>query len=273
MKYRVVAFDLDGTLINSQREILESSLKAIEAIRQQGVKVVVVTGRHHVAARAYHHQLQLDTPAICCNGTYLYDFMSNKIVRGNSIAPESAATIIESMNDDSINMLMYTTEAMNFQKVDDNIAGLQKWSQTLEPHLRPILRQADLAHVLANGETVWKFVAAGDDTALIQKRVGELEQQLPLSCEWSWSNRVDLSAAGNTKGNQLRQLLDDWAISPSEVIAFGDNGNDLSLIELAGVGVAMGNAVEPLKAAADYVTTSNDESGIADALAHFFDLD
>lgn len=272
MSYKVVAFDLDGTLINSRREITEQSMCAIEQIRQQGVKVVIVTGRHHVAVRAYHHQLGLDTPVVCCNGTYLYDFENDCVIHGNPIAHDVAAQIVEFMNHDSINMLMYTTGAMNYQRVDDNIAGLQVWSETLSPELRPVMRQANLAQIVASGETIWKFVATGDDTDFIRSKVAKIETLLPLSCEWSWSNRVDLSAAGNTKGNQLAQLLNDWQIDPAELIAFGDNGNDMSMIQLAGVGVAMGNAVEPLKAAADYVTDDNDNEGISKGLSHFFNI-
>ncbi len=69
MKYRVVAFDLDGTLLNSKGEILPSSIEAINSARERGAKVVLVTGRHHTAVKPYYHQLQLDTPIICCSGT------------------------------------------------------------------------------------------------------------------------------------------------------------------------------------------------------------
>lgn len=270
MNYKVVAFDLDGTLLNSKRQITPESIAAINRLREQGIKVVLVTGRHHVAVRAYYHQLQLDTPVICCNGTYLYDFQKDRVVDGAPLTQSQARQVLEIMDDDAINMLMYTTDAMNYQHLDDHLRELSAWANQLEPELRPVLREVQLNHLVDNGDVIWKFVACGEEPAYIQKMVSRLEQQIDLSCEWSWHNRVDISAVGNTKGNRLSQLLDDWQVSPEHVMAFGDNGNDISLIRLAGFGVAMGNAVDELKQAADRVTLSNDHNGISHALSEFF---
>lgn len=270
MSYKVVAFDLDGTLLNSERQISPESIIAIERLREQGVQIILVTGRHHVAVRAYHYQLQLDTPVICCNGTYLYDFKEDRVVHGAPLTQLQARRVLEIMNDDAINMLMYTTDAMNYQYLDDHLRELWTWANQLKPELRPVLREVQLNQLVDRGDVIWKFVACGEDPAHVQKMVSRLEQQMELSCEWSWHNRVDISAAGNTKGNRLSQLLNDWQISPEQVMAFGDNGNDVSLIQLAGFGVAMGNAVDELKQAADWVTLNNDDNGISHALNKFF---
>lgn len=270
MSYQVVAFDLDGTLLGSDREIREESIKAIQALRAQGVKVVLVTGRHHVAVRAYHHQLQLDTPVICCNGTYLYDFINDRVVHGAPIAKADALKIVEAMDYDDINMLMYVSDAMTYEQLDDHLVEMQQWAEGVAPELRPVMRQVNFKEVVESGDTIWKFVASGEDPAHIQQAVAQLQTQLDLSCEWSWYNRVDLSAPGNTKGFRLGELLNDWHIDPSQLVAFGDNGNDVSMIKLAGVGVAMGNGVDELKEAADYVTTENNSDGISSALKHFF---
>ncbi|MFM2481587.1 pyridoxal phosphatase [Celerinatantimonas sp. YJH-8] len=270
MSYRVVAFDLDGTLLGSNREIRADSVRAIQTLRDQGVKVVLVTGRHHVAVRAYHHQLQLDTPVICCNGTYLYDFINDRVIQGAPIAQSDALQIVQAMDYDEINMLMYVSDAMTYEHLDDHLIEMQQWAETVAPELRPVMRQVDFKQVIESGDTIWKFVASGADPAQIQQAVAQLQTQLDLSCEWSWYNRVDLSAPGNTKGFRLEQLLKDWQIDPKHVIAFGDNGNDVSMIKLAGQGVAMGNAVDELKQAADWVTAGNNDNGIAAALEHFF---
>ncbi|KLU19670.1 pyridoxal phosphate phosphatase, partial [Proteus mirabilis] len=78
MSYRVIALDLDGTLLDDQKRILPESLEALNLARKAGVKVLIVTGRHHVAIHPFYQALDLDTPAICCNGTYLYDYIGKK---------------------------------------------------------------------------------------------------------------------------------------------------------------------------------------------------
>lgn len=78
MSYRVIALDLDGTLLDDQKRILPGSLTALNLARKAGVKVLIVTGRHHVAIHPFYQALDLDTPAICCNGTYLYDYLGKK---------------------------------------------------------------------------------------------------------------------------------------------------------------------------------------------------
>ncbi len=90
MSYRVIALDLDGTLLDNQKRILPQSLEALAQARAAGVQVVVVTGRHHVAIHPFYQALQIDTPAICCNGTYLYDFQQKRCwppIRWRKIRP------------------------------------------------------------------------------------------------------------------------------------------------------------------------------------------
>lgn len=79
MTYQAIAFDLDGTLLNPRATILESSKQAIKKAREKGIKVFFVTGRHNTAVRPYYAEIGLDTPVVCCNGTYLYDFQHDCI--------------------------------------------------------------------------------------------------------------------------------------------------------------------------------------------------
>ena len=94
MQYQAIAFDLDGTLLSPNATILASSKEAIEKARAKGIKVFFVTGRHHTAVRPYYAEIDLDTPVVCCNGTYLYDFKQEKVLAGNElvlIAPAKSA--------------------------------------------------------------------------------------------------------------------------------------------------------------------------------------
>ena len=108
MSYRLVALDLDGTLLDSGLAIRPESVEVIAEARRQGVEVMLVTGRHHVVTAPYHRQLGLETPAICCNGTYLYDFGAQRASLGNPLSRTQALLLPERPSPVLTRELVYT---------------------------------------------------------------------------------------------------------------------------------------------------------------------
>ena len=245
MAYQAIAFDLDGTLLNPQGQILDSSKQAIQRARDKGLKIFFVTGRHHTAVRPYYHEINLDTPIICCNGTYVYNPHTHEFSFGNPLSREQTEKIISVSEKYQIQLLMYSRDAMNYimvTQVDD---------------FRTLYTQPD--------ECIWKFVISHPDRQNIEKAIDELPPT-EFSCEWSWVDRVDVANNGNSKGGRLLDVLKVWDIDPQNVIGFGDNHNDISMITAVGLGIAMGNAEEEVKRQAKRITLSNEEDGIAQVL-------
>ncbi|PJG85320.1 pyridoxal phosphatase [Conservatibacter flavescens] len=269
MTYKVIAFDLDGTLLNSQGQILASSKQAIAEAIKQGLKIVFVTGRHHTAAKPYHYELNLDTPIICCNGTYLYDVQNDTTPLANPLSAEQAYKIIEVAEKYGLHLLMYSRDHMNYSSLNAHMQKFAQWVQSCPEHVRPQIREVHNFHELLKGqETIWKFVISHPDKDTMNQAVSELSPE-EFSCEWSWIDRVDISNNGNTKGKRLLELLNQWGVSPEDVIAFGDNHNDISMLKAVGLGVAMGNAEEEAKKTAKIITLSNNEDGIANVLTTY----
>ena len=157
--YKLLAFDLDGTLLNSQGEILESSKKAIKTVQQMGVKVVLVTGRHHVAVRPYHYELGLDTPAICCNGTYIMDFSQPEPVYSQPLSKDNARSIIKIAREQNLHILMYVNDAMTFEVMNLHMEKLCNWAGRQLGFVRPEIRQIDdIAQVMESSKAIYKFV-------------------------------------------------------------------------------------------------------------------
>lgn len=111
---------------------------------------------------------------------------------------------------------------------------------------------------------MWKFALTDEDTAKLQRFAQHVGQTLGLECEWSWHDQVDIAREGNSKGKRLAQWVASQGLSMQDVVAFGDNYNDLSMLEAAGTGVAMGNAVDEVKARANVVIGENETTSIAD---------
>ena len=270
MTFRLVALDLDGTLLDSGLQIRHQTLDALQRIRKRGVQAMIVTGRHHTAARAYWHQLNLELPAICCNGTYIYDFSKNKPLAGNPLSRDEARMLLSIVREHPVHAMVYIDEAMTYETHGAHMTGLLGWSASLPEPLRPRVERVDsFDRLIDDAGVLWKFLVASEDTAALEHFESAIRGCPQLSCVRSAGNRLDISRAGISKGHRLAEFLAQRGIEPHEVIAFGDQNNDKEMLELAGLGVAMGNSRQEVRDCADWVTGPNDSDGIADVLHRF----
>jgi Cof subfamily protein (haloacid dehalogenase superfamily) len=270
MKYRLVALDLDGTLLDSQLQIRSETIDALNRARAQGVQVMIVTGRHHVAAYPYWHQLGLELPAICCNGAYMYDYRARRPLASDPLTRQEARSLLKLARKHNIYTMVYVKDFMAFETKNAHLKNMLKWSATLPETVRPrIDRVESFEHLVEEAGTIWKFTSAGEDRPTLSAFVSDIEQSIGLNCVWSGQTRLDIAHAGNSKGNRLSEWIAEQGIAREEVIAFGDEQNDMEMLRMAGQGVAMGNSAAVVQASADWVTGSNDSDGIADALRRF----
>lgn len=272
MTYQAIAFDLDGTLLSSNATILESSKKAIQQVREKGVKVFFVTGRHHTAVRPYYAEMKLDTPVVCCNGTYLYDFHQDKVLAGNPLSPELASSLIQQAQAQGIHTAVYFRDAMTYEQLNPHFEKFQKWVASCPENVRPDVHQVEsFQQEIDKGTTVWKVLISDPDLEKMQNFVDTLPLD-QVSPEWSWVDRADITAVGNNKGACLLELLQIEGISPDAVVAFGDNFNDISMLQAVGLGIAMGGSEAEVQQAAKRTIGSNHEDSIAQTLAELFNL-
>ncbi|MDU6409843.1 MAG: pyridoxal phosphatase [Yersiniaceae bacterium] len=267
MTYRVIALDLDGTLLDRQKRILPESLKAIQAAREQGVTVLVVTGRHHVAIHPFYQALKLDTPAICCNGTYLYDYQNRKVLASDPLREDLAQEVITMLDHSKIHGMLYVDNAMLYERPTDHVLRSLAWAETLPEAQRPTILQVNsLREAAKEADAIWKFATTHPDLKALKAFTIDVEEKLGLACEWSWHDQVDVAKGGNSKGKRLQAWVEAQGMTMKDVLAFGDNYNDLSMLETAGLGVAMGNADDYIKERAARVIGTNEEPGIAEVI-------
>lgn len=263
--YQVLALDLDGTVLTDDHTIHPEVKKAIQEAKQH-CHVMIVTGRHHTAARPYYYELGLDTPIICCNGTYVYDYQTETVLTQNAIEHQHALTFIDLAQEHKLKMVMYITDAMTYSNYNPfaYMLALEEWAEQAPEHHKPNIYRVDsFSETAKNTEFVWKFVVEGE-----QESVDRL-MQAPwvkdhFNGERSWSNRIDFAAKGNSKGLRLAEYVNELGFKPSQVIAIGDNHNDISMLQYAGLGVAMFNADDTVKSNAQAVCkTDNNQDGLA----------
>lgn len=259
MSYKLIALDMDGTLLTSKGEISAKTLEAIHQAQKQGVLVTVSTGRPLQGVDKYNDRLQIDGPAIIYNGAMIVHTTTREILFEEKLNTEDARKLLEMGNALHTTMCVWSQNQLYGNVLDDKIHAYKKLSG-----VEPLLIE-DYDALLEQGITkiLWN-----DDV----ERIDEFQELLkaedfhalsfctskPIFLEL-YSNKVSKSIAMETIG----KLYD---IKHSEMIAIGDGENDLSMITYAGLGVAMGNAPESVKQMADMVTASNDEDGIAEVI-------
>lgn len=268
MPVRMIALDLDGTLLDPDGRIRPANAAALTAAAAAGIEVALVTGRHHSVTRPYQEELGLLAPAICCNGTYVYDFAGGRIVDGSPIPDGDARSLVASARRHGVDLYAYTDEAMYYEAPSPHLERLAAWIDGLSTRPRPVLRHVVSAGMLLDrGEAIWKFVATHGDAARLAGWFAEVETMPALSAEYSWHDRVDVMSAGCSKGSRLIAWAAARGIAAADIVAFGDNFNDLTMLTGVGRGIAMANAPDAVRAAASEVIGANDSDAIAGRIA------
>lgn len=269
--YKVLALDLDGTVLNSRHGISSALRDKIYSLKES-VHVVLVTGRHHTAAKPYYYELGLNTPIICCNGTYVFDYANAGVVEHNAISKDNAREFIRIAEARHFKLVMYIKDAMLYSRARP-IAYMERltdWATGYNDELRPDIRRVDsFLDELDTTEHVWKFVIEGDEI----HNFNELDFiRDNFSGVRSWIDRIDYANNGNNKGRALAQYVKQLGFTAEQVVAIGDNHNDISMIEYAGLGVAMENADCTVKRAAELTTaaSNDDENVLAELLEKLF---
>ena len=161
-----------------------------------------------------------------------------------------AVKLIEMLESHDVHGLMYVDNAMLYEKPTGHVIRTNNWAQTLPPEQRPVFTQVDSLRAAASEvDAIWKFALTDEDTDKLR--------------QWSWHDQVDIARSGNSKGKRLSEWVSAQGLSMKDVVAFGDNYNDISMLEAAGLGVAMGNADDAVKARANVVIGDNTTDSIA----------
>ena len=271
MTFRAIAFDLDGTLLDSNKEISPSSLEAVRRAQDKGIKVIIATGRHPQATHLVHHRLGLTDQAICCNGACIYDFEAGKPVYSNPLQQNQIEGLYHLCRHYDLPIKLYTDSAITYEKVDPYVVHFQQWRKTVPERFQPNLQLIDdYEALIAAHPVVWKYTLWGDQTSVMQALANEATEAFNLSCEWWSPHGIDITRADNTKGSCLIHWAEERGIALEEIIAFGDNQNDISMLNAVGLSVAMGQADAYVQAEADLIAPgTNDSDAIAEVLERY----
>lgn len=264
MTIKLIATDLDGTLLNSQHELSLRNAMILQAAREKGVKIVIATGKTPASTRALVERLELDTPGIYNQGLLTVE-PDGSIRRQTTLPSAIARQVITFAEDRGFTVVAYRGSEILTRKRNNDTALLEEYG---EPAVREV---GPLQNILDT--PVNKIIAIHRADA---RRIKALRWHLSVQLNGSshlvqpgLDVMLEVLPRGASKGTALKALLADLKIAPEHVLALGDGDNDIEMIEQAGIGIAVANASQALKDKADHIVGSNDDDGVAEAIEHF----
>lgn len=267
MEYQLLALDLDGTLTNSKKEISEPTVEALIDIQRDGKKVVLASGRPTQGVIPLAKQLHLQdygSYILSFNGGRITDCRSEQVIYSKTLPDDVTAPLYHIVKKYAgTDILTYTAENI--------LSGIKPNEYTeLESRINkmPIIQTKDFASEIT--EPVNKLLVTGDPN-IIQRIKKEAEEffrsYLYIYCSEPFF--LEIMPPRVDKAHSLLKLLTSIGLSPEQMICCGDGYNDLTMIETAGLGVAMENAQPLVREKADYITKSNDEDGVLHVINQF----
>lgn len=259
---RLVAIDIDGTLLNNQLEIAPRTAQAIQQVRAQGIPIIAATGRAPGATQAIMARLGIVAPGVYLQGLLALD-ADGKVLHEQTMASGTVRQVIAFAKDRGLTPLIYSgrriiVEARTYyadlltpygEPAPEVVAPLESVPDTLPVHKVLLLDEPD------------RITAARGELTGLMDGQATITQALPIA--------IEILPHGASKGAGLGYLLEALGILPENAMAIGDGENDLEMIRMVGIGVAMGSAPDHVKAHADAIVGTVDQAGVADALERF----
>jgi Cof subfamily protein (haloacid dehalogenase superfamily) len=259
----LIVTDLDGTLLNNQHQMTERTEKALRAALDKGVRIVLATGKTRTSAQEIIQKLNLTTPGIFVQGLVICGG-EGEILHQQTMDVNIARQVITFAEDRGFYMAAYSGASIIARNQNPIGNFFVDFHEPLPDPVGPL--QNILGELPVN-----KLIAVGDP-----QRIKSLRWQLAMQHNGSIKlvqshvpTVLEILPAGASKGNALKVLLPELGVPAHEVLAIGDAENDIDMMQLAGIGVAVGNADETTKAAADYVVASNNNDGVGEAVERF----
>lgn len=273
---KLVALDLDGTLFDNSSHISERNLTAIRSITDKGIHVVISTGRPFEGIPFDQIKGTGINYAITANGSGIYEISTGKCLYENAMDEELVTPILNFLLTRDIHMDAFIggkgytpVQCVETAQKLTVPSSIKNYIITTRTRLDNILQFIHENQLKVQKMTL-NFYPSADGTLIDRETVRKFLVSNPsITTVCGGYNNLEFTRADANKGVGLRKLAEILGVNPDATMAIGDTENDLAIIEAAGIGVAMGNATDAVKARADYVTTTNTKDGVAAAIEHF----
>lgn len=284
--YKLLAVDMDGTLLDRKKTITLPVKEAIHALLAKQVHVTIASGRFPASVWLHAKYLGLNFPLVALNGAVIVDPITGSELESRTIDRESAAKLADFIEEKKAYVHYYGYNVLFVEEVTDlnrnwplaNVV-VDPNKELTEENYRGQVYMIRLQHVgrltefvRNNEDPIYKATVIHDDPHVVDALFAEVSQWKEFSVSRTGRRRFDVNAAGVNKRSALEIVCGQHQISSEQVVTMGDYDNDLEMLEWAGLGIAMENGNDRSKQAAKAITLSNDEHGVAVAIQKHFKI-
>ena len=263
--YKVVVIDIDGTLVSNDGTISADNRKALSRANEMGLKICLSTGRAIQACRGIITQLELDGYHIFFDGALVSSSRPERVVYSRPISRETLRQVIDFSRDNDISIDLYSASRYYVER--------ETWSSSLhrdffgvEPTMTEFANLWEQDTIIKAGMVITSAEELAKTEAIRDQFTDRLRFSLVKTPSYPNTEFVNIVAPGVSKGSAMVALSEHMGIEKGEIVAIGDGMNDIELLASSGLGIAMGNAPDEVKAVADEVTLDTNNSGLAAAI-------
>lgn len=281
-KIRVISTDVDGTLLNAERILPIENISAIKKLYEQGKHVVVNTGRAPKETAEFLEPHGIKCVKICLNGGIILD-EDDQVIAKELISREDLASSISILEVKDIYFVVFTnkgnyllpyfTQKEKYKKVVEELNRINpKFIGMCEERIsNKRIFEVESFDGILNDDSIefYKLVVFSDTPDFLDEIKAEFVEKTNLCVTSSWIDNLEINARNASKGNALKTYVETLGMTLENTMAIGDSYNDTSMLEVAGLSVAMGNAPDDIKEICDQVTASYDSNGWAKAVEKF----
>lgn len=260
--YKLIAIDLDGTLLTDKLEITPRTIKAIQKAVELGTVVTIATGRMYPSAKQFAKQLGINVPVITYQGAIIKEIASNEVIYERLIPADIAQKLVDIAKEKNLHLQVYQDDILYGAVENDKLMAYAEKSKV------PYQVEPDFSKLAKQGFTKALFIEESADLDVLQDELQALFGERAHISK-SAVNYLEVTHPEANKGSALLYLASKLGIDRTETIGIGDNHNDMELIKTAGLGIAMGNGVQAVKEIADYTSLTNNDEGVCHAIEKF----
>lgn len=260
--YKMIAIDIDDTLLTDELIITDGTKAALKAAMDQGVIVTLATGRMYASAKKIASQLGLNVPLITYHGSLVKNLVDEKVLYERAVPSNEAKKIYQFCKERNLHLQLFINDQVYSEEENKWIIGYSRLTG-LAYHIEP-----DFTKLLDHPSQKMLILEEAERIEpLIQELSHVVSDQVHLTR--SKPSYLEITHSEGKKSDAITHLAEHFGCQLSEVIAIGDSWNDREMIEVAGLGVAMGNANPAIKEIANYLTKSNNEEGVRHVVEKF----